>query len=93
MQLNGGISTALAAAQALSLDTDSSLGVGPGAIDGVMIGRAAYNDPWGLLGDVDVAVFGAEANAAANRRQVVQDYCKYADAMLGRWVHTARWFR
>jgi hypothetical protein len=49
-----------------------------------MIGRAAYNDPWGVLGDADVAIFGAEQNGAANRRQVVEQYCRYGDAMLGR---------
>jgi len=83
-QLNGGITTSHAAAQALALGADSSFGVGPGALDGVMIGRAAYNDPWGVLGDADVSVFGAQQNRAANRRQVLEEYCKYGDSMLGR---------
>ena len=39
-------------------------------IHGVMIGRAAYNSPWLCLADADRSVFGAEANAAQNRRQV-----------------------
>jgi tRNA-dihydrouridine synthase A len=83
-QLNGGITTAHAVTQALNMTPDSTFGIGPGSLDGVMIGRAAYNDPWGVLGDADVSVFGAEQNGAANRRQVVQEYCRYGDAMLGR---------
>eukprot|EP00879_Flechtneria_rotunda_P031649 GHRR01034596.1.p1 GENE.GHRR01034596.1~~GHRR01034596.1.p1 ORF type:complete len:365 (+),score=55.04 GHRR01034596.1:341-1435(+) len=80
-QLNGGVISNYTAAGAVGLNTH---GLGPGAIDGVMVGRAAYNDPWGTLGDADVAVFGAESNPAMSRRQVIQDYCKYADAMIGR---------
>jgi hypothetical protein len=41
-----------------------------GLIEGVMIGRAAYNDPWGCLGDADRAVFGETANGARSRREV-----------------------
>jgi tRNA-dihydrouridine synthase len=43
---------------------------GCAAVEGVMIGRAAYNDPWGVLGNADRAVFGADCNAATSRRQV-----------------------
>jgi len=39
-------------------------------VHGVMIGRAAYHGPWACLSNADMAVFGAEANAAANRREV-----------------------
>lgn len=84
LQLNGGITTTLAVTQALSLPPEGTFGVGLGALDGVMVGRAAYNDPWGVLGDADVAAFGAKANGAPNRRAVVQQYCQYGDAMLGR---------
>jgi tRNA-dihydrouridine synthase A len=48
ISLNGGIAS-LAEATAL-LDR---------GIDGVMLGRAAYHDPWTVLGSVDSAVFGA----------------------------------
>ena len=41
-----------------------------GMIEGVMIGRAAYNDPWGCLGDADRAVFGETSNACSSRREV-----------------------
>lgn len=80
-QLNGGVASAADVAGALALDVP---GVGTRGLDGVMLGRAAYNDPWGVLADADVAVFGEPANPAASRRQVIGDYCQYADAMLGR---------
>ena len=41
-----------------------------GLIEGVMIGRAAYNDPWGCLGDADRLVFGEQSNACNSRREV-----------------------
>ena len=41
-----------------------------GLIEGVMIGRAAYNDPWGCLGDADRLVFGEQSNACSSRREV-----------------------
>lgn len=43
-----------------------------GWIEGVMIGRQAYNDPWGVLADADRAVFGEPCNPATSRRQVRQ---------------------
>lgn len=80
--LNGGVLTALSAADAIQL---AAHGIEQGAaIHGVMIGRAAYNDPWGVLADADVHLFGEATNPATSRRQVIQDYCKYADAMVGR---------
>lgn len=54
-------------------------------LEGVMIGRAAYHAPWDLLAGADVALFGAHANAAMSRRQVLQAYAAYADGMVGRW--------
>lgn len=46
---------------------------------GVMLGRAAAERPWDVLGDVDRALHG-EANPASSRRQLLADYCAYADA-------------
>jgi tRNA-dihydrouridine synthase A len=79
--LNGGLQNAYDAAGALGLDVP---GLGPGAVSGVMIGRAAYNDPWGVLGDADVAVWGEAGNPAPSRREVLERYCEYSDGMLGR---------
>ncbi|KXZ44463.1 hypothetical protein GPECTOR_67g303 [Gonium pectorale] len=56
-----------------------------GGIEGVMIGRGAYNDPWGCLADADRAVFGEGANAAPSRRWVIARYREYAEPMVGRW--------
>ncbi|KAG2489249.1 hypothetical protein HYH03_012269 [Edaphochlamys debaryana] len=56
-----------------------------GGIEGVMIGRGAYNDPWGCLADADRAVWGEAANPAASRREVIAAYREYAESMHGRW--------
>eukprot|EP01023_Acetabularia_acetabulum_P018032 TRINITY_DN19105_c2_g1_i3.p2 TRINITY_DN19105_c2_g1~~TRINITY_DN19105_c2_g1_i3.p2 ORF type:complete len:189 (-),score=35.59 TRINITY_DN19105_c2_g1_i3:132-698(-) len=50
-----------------------------------MIGRAAYNDPWGCLSQADTIIYGEKQNACASRRQVVTDYCKYADSTVGKF--------
>ena len=39
------------------------------AMEGVMLGRAAWRRPWDVLADADRHVFGAAANAAVSRRQ------------------------
>jgi tRNA-dihydrouridine synthase A len=79
--LNGGVQNSWEATGALGLEGP---GVAAGGVSGVMIGRAAYHDPWGVLGDADVSVFGEAANPAANRREVVAQYLAYCDGMLGR---------
>lgn len=80
--INGGIMSSYEARAALRIQ-HPRLPDGDG-IEGVMIGRAAYNDPWGCLGDADRAVFGAERNAAVSRRQVLEQYKLYADAVVGK---------
>jgi hypothetical protein len=40
------------------------------AMEGVMLGRAAWRRPWDVLADADRHVFGAATNAAVSRRQV-----------------------
>jgi len=45
-------------------------------VDGVMIGRAAYESPW-LLAEIEQAVFGG--NAPANRGVVLDRYIDYID--------------
>ncbi|KAK4757949.1 hypothetical protein SAY87_019250 [Trapa incisa] len=50
---------------------------------GVMVGRAAYNYPWSLLGHVDTAVYGVP-NSGVTRRQVLEKYQAYGDSVLWR---------
>ena len=57
------------------------------AVDGVMLGRAAYHEP-GLLGAVDRRVFG-EAGADVDDRAAVVAYRPYVAASLARGVGLA----
>lgn len=62
--LNGGVLTLEAARQHLAW------------ADGVMIGRAAYSDPW-ILADADRAIFGLDP-APMTRADVVAEYLDFA---------------
>ncbi|EFJ43435.1 hypothetical protein VOLCADRAFT_43118, partial [Volvox carteri f. nagariensis] len=62
-----------------------SVGGNGGGIVGVMIGRGAYNDPWGCLADADRAVYGEPYNPAPSRRWVIERYREYAESMVGRY--------
>ncbi|KAE9620175.1 putative tRNA-dihydrouridine synthase, aldolase-type TIM barrel [Lupinus albus] len=53
---------------------------------GVMIGRAAYNNPWHILGHVDTAIYG-EPSTRLTRRQVLEKYQYYGDSVLGKYGH------
>ncbi|MCB2262218.1 MAG: tRNA dihydrouridine(20/20a) synthase DusA [Candidatus Thiosymbion ectosymbiont of Robbea hypermnestra] len=66
--INGGI-TSLAQARSLL----------PG-LDGVMIGRAAYRDPW-MLAAADRELFG-DPGPSPNRRQVLEAYLPYLERKL-----------
>lgn len=70
--LNGGIETLEAAKQHLA------------HVDGVMLGRAAYHNPW-LLARVDVELFG-EPPASLTREEAVSRFSAYAEAQLRRGV-------
>lgn len=50
------------------------------AVDGVMLGRAAYQNPW-LLSQVDSRLFG-DQNPAATRKQVIESLIPYIDELL-----------
>ncbi|KAK9283116.1 hypothetical protein L1049_011347 [Liquidambar formosana] len=50
----------------------------------VMVGRAAYNNPWYTLGHVDTAIYGAPSSGIT-RRQVLEKYQVYGDAVLGKY--------
>ena len=49
-------------------------------VDGVMIGRAAYQDPW-MLADADRRLFGQE-NPVSSRTEVVEAMVPYLDSHL-----------
>ncbi len=51
-------------------------------VDGVMLGRAAYQTPW-LLADVDRAVFG-DASPLRTRREVIVEMADYARHHIAR---------
>ena len=53
-------------------------------VDGVMLGRAAYQTPW-LLGGVDDHLFG-EDNPAASRHEAVEAYLPYMERQLAAGV-------
>ena len=53
-----------------------------GHVDGVMLGRAAYQNPW-LLADVDARVFGAPSSVA-NRAEAVDAMRPYIEAELAK---------
>jgi tRNA-dihydrouridine synthase A len=50
-------------------------------LDGVMIGRAAYHEPWALAA-ADRRVFGEAADPVADRAAAVATYLPYAEAQL-----------
>jgi tRNA-dihydrouridine synthase A len=70
--LNGGVTTLEAACGHLE------------RVDGVMIGRAAYDTPY-LLSDADRLVFG-DPRVPSSRREVLAAYSAYAAAQVARGV-------
>ncbi|MEM1307401.1 MAG: tRNA dihydrouridine(20/20a) synthase DusA, partial [Pseudomonadota bacterium] len=69
--INGGIADAAAAAEHLAF------------VDGVMLGRAAYQTPW-VLNDVDTRFFGAPHNPARARSDVLLKLRDYIADHLAR---------
>ncbi|GAB4832577.1 hypothetical protein Ancab_006594 [Ancistrocladus abbreviatus] len=50
---------------------------------GVMVGRAAFYNPWQILGCVDTAVYGAPPSWIT-RRMVLEEFQAYGDSVLGK---------
>ena len=50
-------------------------------LDGVMVGRAAYHQPWDILGDADRRIFGA-ANPLGGPEEAVQAMFPHVEAHL-----------
>jgi tRNA-dihydrouridine synthase A len=74
--LNGGVQS-IQHAQELLTTTN---------VDGVMIGRVAYNNPWNFR-DADRLIFGEETNPNLSRREIVAQYLEYAEDMQQTWGH------
>ncbi|KAJ1262824.1 hypothetical protein BS78_09G139400 [Paspalum vaginatum] len=51
---------------------------------GVMVGRAAYNDPWNMLGHVDQEIYG-NTTRCISRRQILERYQIYGDSIIGQY--------
>jgi tRNA-dihydrouridine synthase A len=77
--LNGGVDSLAAAEEQLS------------ALDGVMIGRAAYHDPW-ILGDADRRFFAGEAGPRS-RHAVIDALLPYIEAQCRAGVPLQRMTR
>ncbi len=69
ISINGGIATLPAAVPHLD------------AVDGVMIGRAAYHQPWDILGRADSMIFGA-ADPFETPQQAVHAMLPYIEAHM-----------
>ncbi|KAG0452259.1 hypothetical protein HPP92_026038 [Vanilla planifolia] len=71
--LNGGITSIE--------QVDAALGKGA---SGVMVGRAAYNNPWYTIGRVDGAIYGVPSHNLS-RRQILEQYEVYADSICEKY--------
>mmetsp|Transcript_4273 Transcript_4273/g.10337 ORF Transcript_4273/g.10337 Transcript_4273/m.10337 type:complete len:577 (+) Transcript_4273:2298-4028(+) len=80
--LNGGVTTA---EEAAAVVRGAGVPQGGGRLVGTMIGRAVHANPWGVLGNADVAVFGAESNPCKSRRELLEKYAVYCQATHGRY--------
>ena len=74
--INGGIATLDAAESHLA------------HVDGVMLGRAAYQTPW-LIADADRRIFG-DANPVTSRAAALTAFLPYVDAKLAQGVFLSR---
>jgi tRNA-dihydrouridine synthase A len=77
--LNGGVDSLTAAEEHLS------------ALDGVMIGRTAYHDPW-ILRDADARIFAGQAGPES-RHAVIDSLLPYIEAQCGAGVPLQRMTR
>ncbi|KAF3490247.1 hypothetical protein F2Q69_00055977 [Brassica cretica] len=69
--INGGINSVV--------EADAALRSGA---HGVMLGRAAFYNPWHILGHVDTLIYGAPSSGIT-RRQVLEKYRVYGESVLG----------
>ena len=83
--LNGGVKTV---EEAVAVANGEGIPEGGGRLVGTMIGREAHANPWGVLGNADVAVYGAPSNPCQSRRDLLEKYADYCDATHGRYGTT-----
>ncbi len=82
ISLNGGIQN-LAEARAALGANGSALApprAGSGVLSGVMVGRAVVSRPW-TWATVDTDLYGAAANPAQNRLQLLEEYAAFAESV------------
>jgi len=77
--LNGGIASLEQARQFLPQYYNSVHSENTNPLQGVMIGRAVYNNPW-MLADADSLLF-RQPNMQHTRRQVLERYLTYCDQL------------
>jgi tRNA-dihydrouridine synthase A len=63
-------------------DLDQAQGFLAGGLDGVMIGRAAYHDPYSVLAQADARIFGDTSAQRMTRAQVAHAMLPYIAAHL-----------
>ncbi|KAF3780946.1 tRNA-dihydrouridine(20/20a) synthase [Nymphaea thermarum] len=51
---------------------------------GVMVGRAAYRNPWSMLGHVDSTIYGLPPSTIS-RRQIIEKFQGYSDSVIGKY--------
>lgn len=78
--LNGGV-TDLEQVEALLAD-----------FDGVMMGRAAYQNPY-LLTGADARLFGCSTSPVPDRREILESYIAYMETQLGQGVRLSQMTR
>lgn len=63
-----------------SIHDHHSFGTEDAVLDAVMLGRAAYNNPW-MFADADRRIFGVP-NPGLSRREVIAEYLRYAEEVV-----------
>lgn len=78
--INGGITTLEACLEHLR------------RVDGVMLGREPYHNPW-LLRDIDRLIYGAGGEPSADRREILRRMYPYIETQLARGTPLSRQVR
>ncbi len=80
IEINGGITT-LQQAEELLHKSDNNAAPPASGMDGVMIGRAARDDPW-IFADADRRLYGEPRNPCRTREEAVRSLLPYAENLL-----------